>query len=131
MDYGECMSRNMPIFEGYVLPRAIVRLDLVGRDLSDYLMKILIERRYSFTTTAKREIGGYVKEIFCYITFDFDTEPKSTAESSDKNQTHMFFDGNIINVDAERFCCTSVVPAFCHRYTSQQVRRGHPQGVLC
>jgi actin len=109
LDFGYGFGQIVPIYKGQVLSNAIGRVNLTESDLTNYLMKLLIERGYSFTTLAEREIVRDIKEKLCYVAEDFDAEMQKASQSSELDRNYELPDGQVITIGAERFCCPEIL----------------------
>merc|ERR1711943_72246 len=106
LDSGDGVSHTVPIYEGYAMPHAIQRINLAGRDLTDYICKILQESKITLTTTAERESAKKIKEDLCYVSMNFAGEVDSFAG---KEKQFEMPDGQVVTVHNQMIRCPELM----------------------
>ncbi|RHZ28823.1 hypothetical protein DYB31_010327 [Aphanomyces astaci] len=103
IDSGDGVSHVVPVYEGFVPQHLIRRLDVAGRHITQYLIKLLLLRGYAFNRTADFETVRQIKERHCYTALDPVVERRLSLETTVLEETYELPDGRVIKLGRERF----------------------------
>jgi len=103
VDSGDGVTHVVPVWEGVVPQLLIKRLDVAGRHITRYLIKLLQVRGYSFNRSADFETVRQIKEKCCYVGYDLDVEKRLGLETTVLMQSYTLPDGRVIKLGAERY----------------------------
>nr|XP_039259140.1 actin-related protein 2 isoform X1 [Styela clava] len=109
VDSGDGVTHICPVYEGFALPHLTRRLDVAGRDITRYLIKLLLLRGYAFNHSADFETVRMMKEKLCYVAYDIEQEQKLATETTVLVESYKLPDGRIIKVGGERFEAAEVL----------------------
>jgi len=87
------------------MKRSARLFNVTGRDLTEYLMRLLMERDYCFITSAEREIVRDIKETCCYVAYDYKMELAKAWQSAKLKRQYTLPDGNVVSPGREAFRC--------------------------
>ncbi|KAI8927702.1 actin family [Entophlyctis helioformis] len=100
LDSGDGVTHTVPVYEGFAIPNAVRRVDIAGRDITNYLQMLLRKQGHHFRTSAELDIVRIMKEKACYLALNPHKEEKETAGRLDIYQLP---DGKTIKLGPERF----------------------------
>ncbi|KAL8624383.1 Actin-related protein 2 [Nucella lapillus] len=103
VDSGDGVTHICPVYDGFSLPHLTRRLDIAGRDITKYLIKLLLLRGYAFNHSADFETVRMLKEKLCYTAYDVEQEQKLSLETTVLVEPYTLPDGRVIKVGGERF----------------------------
>jgi len=98
LDSGDGVTNAVPAYEGFVLPHAVQRIDVAGRDVTEYLQLLLRKSGHNFDTSAELEVVRDIKEKICYVAFSTD----KTENEEDPEVPYKLPDGNVIQIGTEK-----------------------------
>jgi len=121
VDVGGGVSHVVPIFEGFALPHATVRMECAGQDITQNLKHILASRGLPISSDTARDL----KEKFSLCSLEKDAKKLdpwlfSTLEPHMQQADYELPDGKIITLsDHERSNCLEIL--FDNQYNSRSL----------
>ncbi|KAJ5069677.1 actin-7-related [Anaeramoeba ignava] len=110
VEIGDGFSSVVPIYEMFTLNHSIIKQNLAGKDLTEYLENILNEKGNHLFTSGENDLINDIKEKLCYVAYDFDEEIEFSKQSiSSIQKNYELPQKKIIQISNERFKCCEVL----------------------
>ena len=109
LDSGDGVTHVIPIAMSCLLHHQILRLDIAGRHITNYLIKLLQLKGYTFNSTADFETVRELKEKYCFVSCDYENDQKLDKETTYYNTIHKLPDGRKIRISNEKFEATEIL----------------------
>jgi len=103
IDSGEGVTHCIPICEGNVFKSQIERIDIAGRDLTQYLLELLTRRGYNFNTSYDFEQVRDIKEATCFVSCNLEEDRELCKNTCAYDIDYKLPDGEWIRIGQERF----------------------------
>jgi len=103
VDSGDGVTHVCPVADGYGFPNLTERLDVAGRTVTRYLIKLLQLRGYNFNVTADFDAVREIKEALCYVAYDMEEERKLALETTCLVESYTLPDKRQIKIGRERY----------------------------
>ena len=103
VDTGDGVTHCVPVYDGFVPRHLIRRLDVAGRHITSYLIKLLLLRGYALNRTADFETARQIKEKLCYVALDPSRERALAEDTTVLMENYTLPDGRVIKLGRERF----------------------------
>lgn len=102
-DSGDGVSHIISVIDGYIPNHVIRRLNLAGRHITKYLVKLMTMRGYAFNSSADFETVRELKESKCFVSYDPVKDRQLADETTLLDQEYKLPDGERIKIGRERF----------------------------
>ncbi len=103
LDSGDGVTHCIPVVSNTIEHHNIVRLNIAGRHITDYLIRLLQVKGYAFNSSADFEIVREIKEKFCLVSPNIEEDRRLERETAFYNSFYKLSSGKTIKISNEKF----------------------------
>lgn len=110
VDSGEGMTSVVPVYEAYSLNHAIVQMPFAGKDLTEFMSKLLSESGVQILEPhLVMEIAKDIKEKYSFLALDFDEECSAYDQGDGRFEEYKLPDGKSVRLGSVLMKCPEIL----------------------